>query len=713
MELLEGETLRSRIAEGPLPWREAVEIGAAIADGLAAAHAKGIIHRDLKPENLFLTTDGRVKILDFGLARIEPPAGSEAETDPYLPVATIPGMVVGTRGYISPEQIRGQPADARSDIFSFGCVLYEMVTGRRAFQRETGAETMTAILHDEPPEPTESGQLVPAELVRIIRQCLAKSPNQRLQSARDLAIGLRATASDPAMQRLPATRRSAWRLMGVAAAVLLIGALVYLLTKGGDSSEKDKPVEEAKAIQAVAVLPFKNESGNPKAEYLSDGVANQIIDNLSQVRRKDLVVRPFTSVARYRGKDLDIENIQKFGRELKVQMIVTGTLSQDGDKLSINVEVVDVEQESHIWGHRYHDKPRKAILDVQDQIARDVAANLRLHLTGEEDKRLTKRYTEDPEAYLYYREATYHFNKITPTGMEISIDYCRRALKEDSNYALAFLGLGRCYIILGAIYRGWRDNNYYADAKHNLKRAVAIDNTVAEAHSGLGMLYMYHDWDWDAAESELKLGADLDPDSSATQGLYGHYLAAMDHLRDALPLFRRACDLNPLNSNDWRALAMCHNWLHEHDKAITEATRALELDPNHPFAHMELAKAYVHNGTPEKAIDHLLDALNRGQQSPQVRAMLGYAYAVAGNRAEAQKVLQKLEALAPDHFGLAYLIACIYAALGDKDQAFEWLGKARAAREFRLIWIKVDPMMENLRKDPEFASVLKEMGLPP
>jgi tetratricopeptide (TPR) repeat protein len=475
----------------------------------------------------------------------------------------------------------------------------------------------------------------------------------------------------------------------------------------------DKSSERDHAIHSVAVLPFKNVGGDPKTEPLSDGVAYQIIDNLSQVRRKDLIVRPFTSVARYRGKDLDIENMQKFGRELKVQMLVTGTLSQDGDKLSIRVEVVDVEQESHIWGRTYSDKPRDKILDLQDEIARDVAANLRLQLTGEEAKRLTKRYTEDPEAYLYYREATYHFNKVTPTGMDISIDFCRKALEKDRNYALAYFGLGRCYIILGAIYRGWRDNDYYAKAKDNLKQALAIDDTLAEAHSGLGMLYMYHDWNWAEAERELAKGAELDPNSAATQGLYGYYLAAKDKLSDALPLFRRACELNPLNTNDWRALARCHTWLRDHDQAITEATRALRLDPDHPLAHMELAEAYVHNRMTPKAIEHLQRAIDRGQQSPQVRSMLGYAYAVAGNRDEAQKVLEKLEALAPDQFGLAYLIACIYAALDDKDQAFEWLGKARFAREFRLIWIKVDPKMNNLRKDPEFAKVLKEMGLPP
>jgi serine/threonine-protein kinase len=1180
VELLDGETLRARLAKGPLPWREAVEIGAAIADGLAAAHAKGIIHRDLKPENLFLTADGRVKILDFGLARMDAVTNAQAETGPYVPAATDSGTVMGTAGYMSPEQVRGLPADARSDIFSFGCVLYEIVTGRRAFQRETGAETMTAVLHDEPADPTIAGDRVPAELVRIIRQCLAKSPGQRLQSAHDLAIALRATVSDPNLHHVPPARPYSSRLVaGIAAALLIgvIGTSLYFLNKnqnpsgepalpteakaiesvavlpfedlGGDPrtehlsesipetvirglsrlqlrdlkvksllsvahykgrkptleevrrelevgvvvtgnlrvqgddlfisvsltdvrdgtmiwgyeyKEKmgdiltlqdrlskdiagnlrlrltgeeerrltmrgtnnpdafqlyssgrfywnrrtradldkaiacfkdainidkkyalawagladayavypnttdsppsdyyskakeaatealknddrlaephatlaliaafewkwqeaedglklaikldpnyatarhwyamqyltargqfdqakeqlrqareldplsliisavagvpdfydgrydaaieqyrktlemdpnfwiahyllgrayvekrmyrealtelkavreprylqhvslmgrayalmgqptdarkildelktirqqgryvpaclvalvyaslgenhqaldwletaykegdrvlltlkvepaykdlhneprylklladmglaDKAAARDQAIHSVAVLPFQNDTGDPKNEFLSQEIPDEIIHSLSRMRRKDLIVRPLSSVARYQGKAVDSNTVRQ---ELKVQTIVRGSLLQAGDKLSISVSVEDVQQQKELWGRTYG-KPGETIQDLRDRIARDVVAELRLQLTGDEEQRLTKRYTKNQEAYRLYLEATYYFNKVTPTGMDISIDLCRKALKEDPNYALAYLGLGRCYIILGAIYRGWRDKDYYTEAEKNLKRALDIDDTLAIAHSGLGMLYMYHDWNWKAAERELKLGADLDPDSSATQGLYGHYLAAVDRLDLALPLFRRACELDPFNSNDARALAKCHNWLHDHDKAIKEATRALRLDPNHPFAHMELAEAYVLNRMPEKAIDHLRDALKRGQQTPQVRGMLGYALAADGKKVEAQKVLDELKELASDHFGFAYLIACIYAALGDKDQAFVWLRTACDAREFRVIWIKVDPMMDNLRKQPKFAEILKEMRLPP
>jgi serine/threonine protein kinase len=319
MELLEGETLHRRLTKGALPWREAIEVGAAISEGLAAAHTKGIVHRDLKPENLFLTVDSRVKILDFGLARITPHADPQSETGPYIPDQTGTGTVMGTVGYMSPEQVRGQPADARSDLFSLGCVLYETVTGLRAFQRDTAAETMTAILHDEPPDPATSGQAVPAELGRIIRHCLAKSPSQRLQSARDLAQCLRAAGVGPHPRRAPVNRRPAALIPGIVTASLLMGGIgtsMYVLTRSSKHSQSAKPPgEEAKAIDALAVLPFDNVGGDPTTEYLSDGLTDHLINGLGQARRHGLKVRPFASVSRYKRQRPDLPTV---GRDLNV-----------------------------------------------------------------------------------------------------------------------------------------------------------------------------------------------------------------------------------------------------------------------------------------------------------------------------------------------------------------------------------------------------------
>lgn len=708
MELLEGETLRSRIAQGPLSWRETVEIGEAIAEGLAAAHAKGIVHRDLKPENLFLTADGRVKILDFGLARVISVSNTQGETSPYIPAETETGMVMGTVGYMSPEQVRGQPADARSDLFSLGCVLYEMVTGRRAFQRDTAAETMTAILHDEPVDPTASGVQLSAELGRLIRQCLAKSPNARLQSVRDLALSLRATATDPALHKHPMPRRFSLPRVGILAAVLLIGAIaasVYVRTQDTHPSGRGSSSAGAKAIEALAVLPFQNVGGDPETEYLSDGVADHIINSLSQVRRQDLKVRPFSSVARYKRQRPDAPAM---GRELNVQVVVTGTLHQKGDDLSISVALADAREDNHLWGRRYQGK-LSGILALQDQIARDVAANLGLRLTTEEERRLTKRFTEEPEAYLLYREAIYHVNKFTEAGLETAIDYCQRALKKDPNYALAYVGLGRCYHVLGAIHRGLRQT--HAEAKENYRRALSIDNSLAAAHTGLAVLYQMHDWDWPAAQRELDIAIALNPADADAWVIYGFQLGAQGKLPEAFAKIQCGLELDPQSHTF--SLVMCLNWMRRYDEAIAESSIVLKLDPNFPLAYSELALAYVAKGMPAEAIAEIQTALKNGRMHPRVKGMLGYAYASAGKRPEALGVLDELRAMAPGRYGYALPIARIHAALDEKDQAFEWLRKACEERDSAAIWIKVDPTLDNLRTDPRFAQALKEMGLPP
>jgi serine/threonine protein kinase/Tfp pilus assembly protein PilF len=667
MELLEGETLRARLNRGALPWPEAIEIGAAIAEGLAAAHAKGIVHRDLKPDNLFLTIDGRTKILDFGLARMPTESEMEDETRAYLPPQTDPGMILGTVGYMSPEQVRGRTAEAASDIFSLGCVLHEMLTGKRTFQRDSAADTMTAILRDEPADLNAPGLVTPAEFVRIIRQCLAKSPHQRLHSARDVALALRATTNHPGQM-----------LAGV------------------------RP-----AIEAVAVLPFENVGGDAKTEYLSDGLAEQLIISLSQVRRDNLKVRPFTSVSRYKRLRPDVLTI---GRELGVQTLVTGTLHQSGSELWIGVALIDAREDDQLWGKRYQGE-LGGILDLQDQIVRDVAANLRLRLTHEEDQRLTRRYTEDPEAYLLYREATYHWNKFTPEGLQTSIDYCRRALQKDPNYALAHVGLGRSYHVLSSVHIGWRET--YSDVKDSLEQAVRIDPALAEAHTGRAAFLMMHDWDWVAAKNELDRALAVDPSDANIWEMYCFHDAAHGRLSEAFANVQRALELNPLSARTSDVLAMCLNWMRQYDRAIVESRRMLELDYRFPLAYPEIGLALVESGRPDEAIAQLQLALNAGHTHPRTRGMLGYAYAAAGDRAKARRVLQELQSAAPTQFGVALPIARIYAALGENDQAFAWLKKSCDERDSIAMWIKVDPTMDKLRSDPRYAELLREMGLPP
>jgi serine/threonine protein kinase/tetratricopeptide (TPR) repeat protein len=710
MELLEGETLRGRLAKGPLPWREAVEVGAAIAEGLAAAHAKGIVHRDLKPENLFLTADGRVIILDFGLARVTPPAGSQSETGPYVPAATDAGTVLGTVGYMSPEQVRGQPADARSDLFSLGCVLYEMVTGRRAFQRETAAETMTAILHDEPPDPSHSGHPIPAELSRLVRQCLAKSPNQRLQSARDLALALRTTATDPSLHRLAVSRPRSRLLVGIGVALFLIGGVgtsAYFLNRGDKPSDPGTPPTAAKQVEAVAVLPFENQGDSGPEARLSDPgetLAEHLSNSLSQVRRQDLKVRPFDSVARrYKQQRPDISTI---GRELNVQVLVIGTVRQQGDALSVSVSLVDARDDNQFWGKRY-DRKLGEILDLQDQIARDVAANLRLRLTGEEEQRLTKRYTDDPEVYFLYREGMHHINKLRPEEQLRGKEYFERALKKDPNYAPALMGMARADVTLGSTILGARQT--HPGAKKLLLRVLATDDTLADAHAALAMVYMVHDWDWPAAERAAKRAFEL----GSPLPMYGFWLMTHGRPKEALPVLQRGQALDPLSAPRIIELAICYNSMREYDRAVVWARKAIDLDPALVIAYGHLGKALVHQGMHEEAIAQLQKAVSLRKGLPHPRGMLGYAYAKAGRKAEAQKVLEELKAGPKPPFGTATAIARIHAGLGEKEQAIEWLRKACDERDSAVMWLKVDRIFDNLRTEPGFAELLKDMGLPP
>jgi serine/threonine protein kinase/tetratricopeptide (TPR) repeat protein len=712
MELLEGETLRSRLAQGPLPWREAVEVGAAIADGLAAAHAKGIVHRDLKPENLFLTADGRVKILDFGLARVTPLPNAQSETGPYVPAQTDPGTVMGTVGYMSPEQVRGQPADARCDLFSFGCVLYEMVTGRRAFQRETAAETMTAILHDEPSDPAKSGQPVPAELNRLIRQCLAKSPNQRLQSSRDLALALRKQATDSSLHRLAGTRPRFRLMAGMGAALLLIGLVatsVYFLTRGDKPSVPGTPAAETKPVDAIAVLPFVYTGSDPTTQMLSETLAEHISDCLRQVGRHDLKVRPLSSVSRYARQRPN--SSVTIGQELNVPLIVTGTVRQLGDDLKITVEVVDAREDIPIWKCKSPYSARRGEtlgLDLQDQIVLDVAANLGLRFSDEELRRLTRWRTDNKDAYNLYREAMYHFYKFTPEGSTAGIDAGTRAIEKDRNFAPAHAAVARCYILRGTLFEGPKKT--FPEAQRHLDEALKLDPNLPEAHSALGVIYLFRDWNWVEAERELRLALHNDSNVILTRNVVGFCLAAQGRLDEALASIQRGTDLDPLAAGRWNELAMCYIAMDRYEQAIAAAKKATELDPNFFLAYSEWGTALIETNQHEEAIQKLKTAVERGKGHPRMRGLLGCAYAKAGKEAEARSELATL--LSDGRFGAPLAIARIYATLGEKDKAFKWLHEACDERDSKVIWLKTDPALASLRSDPQFAEVLKEMGLP-
>jgi serine/threonine-protein kinase len=707
MELLEGETLRSRLAQGPLPWREAIAVGAAIADGLAAAHAKGIVHRDLKPENLFLTADGRVKILDFGLARITPLPDPQGETGPYVPPETDAGTVMGTVGYMSPEQVRGQSVDARSDLFSFGCVLYEMVTGRRAFRRETAAETMTAILHDEPPDLTNLGQQIPAELGRVLRDCLTKSPNQRLQSARDLALALRATASDSVLHQSPVARRSTRLIVGIVAASLLIGVIgasVYFLTRGSNPSEAGKSVEEAKAIEALAVLPFENVGGDHETGHLSEGIPDSIIHSLAGLRLRDLKVRSLTSVARYKGRKPDLGEVR---RELGVGVVVMGRLHQRGNRLAVSVALIDVRDGSELWGKQY-DRRLDDILPLQDDIAKDIAANLRLHMTGEEERRLAKRDTENPEAYQLYLKGRYFWNKRTPEGLEKAIEYFRKATDTDPNYALAWAGLADVYAVF-PIYTESRPSDSIPKAKAAARRALDIDNQLAEAYATLAFVAALYEWNWSEGERLFKRAIELNPMHATARHYYEGLLTTMGRFDEAAAQVVRAQELDPLSLIGNTLAGRRYYLARQYDAAIGQYRKALEMDPDFATARLFLGEAYAANGMYEEALAECLKL--RRSRRLEVESLMGRAYALMRRPADAQKVIENLKVLSHERYIPPCLVALVYASLGEKDQALDWLEKAFEQGDWLLHRLKVDPAYDGLHSNPRFADLLRRMGL--
>ncbi len=494
-ELLEGETLRARLAGGAFTPRKALGHALQIAHGLAAAHEKGIVHRDLKPENIFVTRDGRVKILDFGLAKLTQPEDSTRPQTDLPTVGSEPGVALGTLGYMSPEQVRGKPADPRSDIFSFGAILYEMLSGKRAFHGDSAADTMSAILKEDPPDLSATNRQIPPGLERIVRHCLEKNPEERFHSAHDLAFDLEALSDVSAPALAPGARPSARGLrIGAAlvAALLVLAAASILLWPRG------------KAIESLAVLPFSNASADPNAEYLSDGITDALINSLSQL--PNLTVMSRDSVSGYKKRDV---GAQAAGHELKVQAVLKGKLLQRADGLVITAELVDVRKNSHLWGGQFNRK-LSDIQAVQEEIAKQISSKIHGQLSGEEKKRLTKRYTENPEAYQLYLKGQFFWEKRTEEPLKKSIEYFNQAIEKDPGYALAYAGLADAYVVSSS-YSFLAPRDAFPKARAAADKALEIEDDLARPHATLGFCLWSYDWNWKAAEDEFKKAISLDP----------------------------------------------------------------------------------------------------------------------------------------------------------------------------------------------------------
>jgi len=673
-ELLEGETLRTRLSGGILQWRRATEIGVGIAEGLAGAHAKGVIHRDLKPDNVFLTSDGRVKVLDFGLARTLPFTSPDDDTAPTAVHLTTPGTVLGTVGYMSPEQARGATADGRSDVFSLGCVLYEMVAGRAPFERETAAETIAAILKEEPPYLTGSGELVPPELERVLLHCLEKTPEQRFQTARDLAFALDALlkGSGAAQTPYPGARRAGRRSRG---------------------------------IDTLAVLPFVNATGDPDAEYLSDGITETLINSLSQLPKLRVTAR--TTVFRYKGRNLPPQMI---GQDLGVRAVLTGTLAQRGDALVMQVDLVDAADGAQLWGEQFNRQSAELFV-MQDELAQRILDKLRLRLTGEEKKRVTKRHTQNVQAYQLYMKGRFYWNRRTPDGFRQAIEYFNQATLRDPQYALAHSGLADCFSLL-SFYGALPPKVGYQRARAAAARALEIDDTLAEAHASLACGLLYHAWDGDGAERSFQRSLALNPNYATARQWHAQMLMAQGKLDLALDEVQRAQELDPLSFVISASLGMVLYAQRRFEDAVREHRNTLELEPNFLLARALLGMSLIESGRPEDAVAELERARSASGGAALALGMLGHVYARVGQEGPARQMLAELEQRAQDNYVSPFWNALVCAGLRDAEQTLYWLGRARDERSDWLLFVGVTPGFDWLRADPRIEPFLRLLDSP-
>jgi serine/threonine-protein kinase len=703
MELLEGETLRSRIKRSAMSSRKAVEVGIAIADGLSAAHAKGLVHRDLKLENIFLTTDGHVKILDFGLARSTGAAQAvthDPANSPTLSIDTTAGAIVGTLCYMAPEQVRALATDARTDIFAFGCVMYEMLTAQRAFLGETAADTMAAILKEEPKSAGSISAGVGPELERLIDRCLEKRPEQRFQSSTDLAYTLRAIAAHNGHP--PATVRSSVRWFAASGIALALLALltIWLLRREPSQALTDKP----EAIDSLVVLPFVNSSDNDSIEYLGDGITETLINALSRIER--LRVTPTSTAFRYKGKPVEPAAA---ALDLKVAAVVTGRVTERSGRLMVQVELVDSRTGAQLWGERY-DRPAADLLTIERDITKDIVDSLQMRLTGEEKKAAARQSTENEQAYRLYLEGRYWSQQRTEEGIDRSLQLFSRALSLDRNYAQAQAGLAESYLLLGAFHRPARD--MFSAAKQAAQDALRTDPTLAEPYATLAFVRAVNDYEWEASLDLFRRGIQLNPRHPTLHHWYSIVLSVLGRTDEAQREITLALELDPGAVPPQRQQGRLYVNTRQYDRAIEDMRRIIEIDPNFFPSYFELGEALAakHDYEGAKAAFRKMHEL--GGVLPMDAGQVERMDALAGRHEEALAGLQSLLQVAKERDLGAAAIASVYVALGDHDQAFSWLDKAVDGRDDSFLYTMHWPRWDPLRGDPRFASLLRRMRLP-
>jgi serine/threonine-protein kinase len=711
MEYVPGSSLDALIPKGGLPLAELLRIAGAMADALARAHDRGVVHRDLKPANVMVGEEGVVKILDFGLAKLTAPEDVSPDDEtatisvPRGP-ATSMGTVAGTVGYMSPEQAIGRPVDRRTDVFSFGALLYEMATGQRAFDGGSTAEVLAALLKEEPRPPGQLAAL-PGELEALILRCLQKDADRRFQSFQEIKSGLRAIEGRPVLARgvsdgPPASARRRWWPAAALAAVVVVAVLAW---GGWRWSQTAPPAAPADAIDSVAVLPFVNSSADPDLEYLSDGITETLINSFARLRRFRVV--PRSTAFAYKGKTADP---QEAGRGLDVRAVVTGRVGRRGDDISVAAELVDVAGRSQLWGEQYNRKANDLIA-VQNEIASEIVARLRLELSGDERQRLVRGGTQSVEAYDLYLKGLHHSSRPRLAGLKEAISYFERAAQVDPRYALPHARLSDAFGMLGYLALG-PTKAVWPKAKDEALRALALDGELGPARAALGHAILFYDWDFPGARRELDRALALDPDQAATYHWYAHYWMTQDDWERGIEASRKAVELEPLNMF-LRGHLMYYLAVTRRTAELAEARRqAAEVDPEFFLINTAAGLEHMIEGRIGEAVAEFEKANAASGGLGLTLADLGHAYGLAGRTDGARKVLALLQAASREQgFSVSVHLSVLHAALGDKDQAFAALEQAFGERDPMLLFLKSWYWFERLRGDPRFDDLVHRVGL--